>query len=52
MPIENRHGVCAVCDGPIYRHPSQSDQIRDRWTHRRTADWITNPHEPQPKESE
>lgn len=48
MPIEDRTGVCRICQGPAYRHPSRANNIPDRWVHRSTADWIDNPHEVDP----
>jgi hypothetical protein len=48
MAIEDRRGWCRTCGGPAYRHPSRANNIPDRWTHRRTSDWITNPHEVDP----
>lgn len=48
MPIEDRTGTCATCQGRAYRHPSRSGNIPDRWLHRDTKDWINNPHEVDP----
>lgn len=48
MATENRHGTCLTCKGPIYRHPYPGGGHPDRWSHRRTADWVDNPHEAQP----
>jgi hypothetical protein len=54
MAIEDRRGTCRTCNGPAYRYPSLSNDIPDRWAHRRTADWRDNPHEvdPIPNEQE
>jgi hypothetical protein len=51
MAIEDRTGVCATCDGRIYRRPNMIEGTPDKWFHREKADWIDNPHEPTPKES-
>jgi hypothetical protein len=51
-PLEKRVGVCATCNGRIYRYPHPTAGEPDRWAHRDTSDWIDNPHEaaPQPEE--
>lgn len=48
MGIEKRSGTCKTCSGPAYRVPNRMN-TPDRWVHRRTADWINNPHEVDPQ---
>lgn len=48
MALENRQGVCATCDGPIWKYPHPDPAQGDRWAHLNTADWLENPHDPSP----
>lgn len=60
MAIEDRTGVCATCDGPIYRYPNPNPEMADSWAHRNRVDVFgdktadppipPNPHEATPKE--
>jgi hypothetical protein len=47
-----RNGTCAVCDGRIRYYPpglaSGDPYANTSWAHLNRADWIDNPHSPQP----
>ncbi|OCB59679.1 hypothetical protein A5722_04705 [Mycobacterium vulneris] len=47
-PGRNRRGECKHCHGQIYRYPL-GDSF-GAWSHLDTADWIENPHNPEPVE--
>lgn len=45
---DNRRGTCRTCNGPAMRVPNKMPDQPDGWVHRRTADWLTNPHDVDP----
>lgn len=49
MVFEHRNGVCAICEGRIIRYPHPQPDHADVWAHQSQDDWISNPHDPQPR---
>lgn len=56
-----KRGTCKTCNGPIHFYPQSrhidgdpivgdDDEIAGDWAHLNAADWITNPHAPDPIE--
>ncbi|QEA10804.1 hypothetical protein [Mycobacterium phage Weirdo19] len=54
-----RSGTCKVCEGPVRSYPvpvddegaTVADNDTDRWAHLNPADWMDNPHAPDPQEN-
>lgn len=49
MAVEDRTGQCRTCGGPAYRIPNRLPGTADQWVHRRTSDWLVNPHDVDPE---
>lgn len=55
-----RSGKCRKCDGPIRYYPrpgvdedtAEADEAVGNWAHMNSADWLDDPHEPDPIEDE
>lgn len=46
-----RNGECATCHGQIRHYPPPAEDGPGAWAHLNKADWIKNPHEPNPTEA-
>lgn len=64
MPDYNRRqraGTCNTCDGELRFYPkpladeaamTAEEETAGAWAHLNPSDWMTNPHQPDPRESD
>lgn len=50
MGRPDRNGECKTCGGKIRHYPHVSVAAR-QWAHMDRADWIDNPHDPDPTDA-
>lgn len=43
-----RNGECATCHGQIRHYPPAAGPGPGAWAHLNRADWMSNPHDPNP----